>query len=75
MPIFEYQCTACANEFQTLVRPSWPAPECPECHSTELRKKLSAFAAVLGSSAAQQDMPAACHSCGHPDGPGACAFH
>jgi hypothetical protein len=40
-----------------------------------LRKKLSTFAAVMGSSSAQAELPAACQSCGSPGGPGSCAFN
>ncbi|HPT51326.1 MAG TPA: zinc ribbon domain-containing protein [Accumulibacter sp.] len=74
MPIYEYACAACGKEFEKLLRQSSPAPECPDCHSTDLRKKLSAFAAVTGASAGAGEFPAACGSCGHPDGPGACQF-
>ena len=75
MPIFEYQCSACGNEFEMLVRNSSPAPECPACNGTELRKKLSAFAALSGAASAQADLPGACQGCGNPGGPGACAFN
>ncbi|WP_300451994.1 zinc ribbon domain-containing protein [Accumulibacter sp.] len=73
MPIYEYACAACGREFEKLVRQSSPTPECPDCHSVDLRKKLSAFAAVSGSLARDGD-PGPCGSCGHPDGPGACRF-
>lgn len=77
MPIFEYACRSCGTEFETLVRASSPAPECPSCHSSELQKKLSGFA-VATSSSSSMAMSAAdvgpCGSCGHPDGPGACQF-
>lgn len=74
MPIFEYSCKRCGNEFETLVRGSSPAVECPKCHGTELTKKLSAFAAPSGSTAGRAADLGACSSCGHPDGPGSCAF-
>jgi putative FmdB family regulatory protein len=74
MPIYEYACNGCGNEFETLVRSSSPAPECPECHGTELSKKLSVFAAIDGSGTMSPELPAACQSCGHPDGPGACGL-
>lgn len=70
MPIFEYACKDCGQHFEALVR-SDTVPECPQCHSTQLDKQLSVFAA--GSS--QGDPAPAfspCGSCGHPDGPGAC---
>jgi putative FmdB family regulatory protein len=74
MPIYEYQCASCGTEFETLVRGSSPAPECPGCRGTELRKKMSAFAAITGAAPARAELPAACQSCGNPDGPGACGF-
>jgi putative FmdB family regulatory protein len=73
MPIFEYACQQCGREFETLVRTD-TVPRCPGCESTDLDKKLSVFA--KGTSSAQH-APAAvspCGSCGHPDGPGACAY-
>jgi putative FmdB family regulatory protein len=74
MPIYEYTCLTCNKEFETLVRLSSPAPACPECGSTGLQKKLSAFAALSSSAAPGGEMPAACGSCGNPGGPGACGF-
>jgi putative FmdB family regulatory protein len=74
MPIYEYQCAACGKEFEVLVRGSSPAPECPGCSGTKLRKKLSAFATISASASAGADLPAACQSCGNPGGPGACGF-
>ncbi len=74
MPIFEYSCSSCGKEFETLMRGSSLAPECPACHSTELKKKLSVFAAVTGAMATGGELPEACGSCGHPGGPGACQF-
>lgn len=75
MPIYEYACAACGKEFEKLVRMSAPAPECPNCKSTDLRKKLSAFAAVSGTASAAGELPGPCGSCGHPDGPGGCRFN
>lgn len=40
MPIFEYRCTSCQNEFETLVR-SGDIPACPKCASLDLTKLLS----------------------------------
>jgi putative FmdB family regulatory protein len=74
MPIYEYQCGTCGREFEKLVRSSSPKPECPDCNGTDLRKKLSAFATISGGASAQSDLPAACQSCGNPNGPGACGF-
>jgi putative FmdB family regulatory protein len=44
MPIYEYQCRKCANEFELLVLPASPVPACPECESQDLEQLLSGFA-------------------------------
>ena len=81
MPIFEFKCGSCGNEFEKLVRSSSPASECPACHGANLHKKLSTFSAVsksafgaVSSSAALDTLPAGCPSCGDPGGPGSCQF-
>lgn len=75
MPIFEYACQDCGQQFETLVR-SGTVAECPSCHSTELEKLLSVFA-TQGSTAPAAAMPAVgpCGTCGHPSGPGSCSVH
>ena len=40
MPIFEYTCRGCANEFEALVRGT-TTPTCPKCGSEDLERKLS----------------------------------
>jgi putative FmdB family regulatory protein len=40
MPIFEYKCRGCANEFEALVRKS-DVPVCPSCNGTDLERLLS----------------------------------
>lgn len=44
MPIYEYKCQTCANEFETLVLPNSDVPTCPACHGTSLERKRSLFA-------------------------------
>ncbi len=41
MPIFEYACKSCGNEFEALVLPTTGAPSCPACQGTELEKLIS----------------------------------
>jgi putative FmdB family regulatory protein len=41
MPIFEYACKQCGKEFEALVLPTFAAPSCPSCQSTELEKLIS----------------------------------
>ncbi len=71
MPIFEYVCDDCGHGFEALVR-SADAPSCPQCGSSHLEKQLSVFATAGAS--ADAPMAGPCGTCGHPDGPGSCAF-
>ena len=42
MPLYDFRCRACREEFEALVRP--PAvPACPSCGSGDLEKLLSGF--------------------------------
>jgi putative FmdB family regulatory protein len=43
MPIYEYQCRKCANEFELLILKNSPPPACPACESTDLEQLLSGF--------------------------------
>jgi putative FmdB family regulatory protein len=80
MPLYEYACKTCANQFEALVRPS-EEPECPACHGTALERRLSVFAAHTGTGGAAMRMASAerasgpCGSCGDPRGPGACSMN
>ena len=40
MPLFDYHCQACGNDFETLVR-TGTTPVCPQCQSAALEKCLS----------------------------------
>jgi putative FmdB family regulatory protein len=43
MPIYEYQCRRCANEFELLILSTSPAPACPACQSDDIEQLLSGF--------------------------------
>jgi putative FmdB family regulatory protein len=43
MPIYEYQCRSCSEQFETLVLKGTVA-ECPACHGHDLEQLLSGFA-------------------------------
>jgi putative FmdB family regulatory protein len=40
MPIYEYGCRSCGDEFELLVLGS-EAPACPSCGSADLERRLS----------------------------------
>lgn len=43
MPIYEYQCTACEHEFETMQKMSdAPLETCPSCGENALKKLISA---------------------------------
>ncbi|HNQ85736.1 MAG TPA: zinc ribbon domain-containing protein [Deltaproteobacteria bacterium] len=54
MPIYEYRCEKCGNEFEALVSMNAREnPACPKCETKKVRKKMS----ITASS------KAACGSC------------
>lgn len=44
MPIYEYQCHQCGNEFELLILKTSPEPACPSCQSKDIEQLLSGFA-------------------------------
>ena len=42
MPIFEYKCNDCGNEFEELVFDRDECPPCPKCDSVKTGKLMSA---------------------------------
>jgi putative FmdB family regulatory protein len=74
VPIYEYACHKCGQEFETLVR-SGTVPDCPRCHSTELEKKLSVFATAGATAESAPVAVGPCGTCGNPGGPGSCAMN
>jgi putative FmdB family regulatory protein len=43
MPIYEYHCRQCANEFELLILKTTPVPACPSCRSQDLEQLISGF--------------------------------
>jgi putative FmdB family regulatory protein len=43
MPIFEYKCNECSEDFEKLVFGSSPDVSCPKCNSKNVNKKFSLF--------------------------------
>ena len=75
MPLFEYECRGCHQQFEYLTRDG-QSPACPSCKGDDLQKLLSAFAVNTGGSAKSFDAPAGgCGMCGDPRGPGSCSMN
>jgi putative FmdB family regulatory protein len=65
MPLFEFVCSQCGNRFEELVRSASliEGVVCPNCSSTEIKKKVSTFASKIsggGSSYSLGSSAAAC---------------
>lgn len=59
MPIYEFACPQCRVIFSFLSKRVNPdrSPVCPKCGHTKLARQMSRFAALSGSSKANEDMP------------------
>ena len=51
MPLYEYQCESCSQEFETLVRSAADVPRCPHCGGIDLARLFSVLAAARDSGA------------------------
>ncbi len=49
MPIFEYRCRKCSEEFEQIVFRQSETIHCPKCDSGETEKLFSSFAVSSGS--------------------------
>ena len=59
MPLFEYVCSDCGNvftEFRSVVERD-SSLECPECHSRNVERKMSAFASFGSGSSSGACVP------------------
>jgi len=70
MPLYEFVCTKCEKDFESLTRSAnWEGSVvCPHCGSETLTKKLSVFAAQ-GSNPSSASAPAG-QGCARPGGCG-----
>ncbi|MGB9712246.1 MAG: FmdB family zinc ribbon protein [Dissulfurimicrobium sp.] len=48
MPIYEFVCSACGNEFEALVIGSKGKTACPKCGDDKIQKKMSVCAIKSG---------------------------
>ena len=48
MPIFEFHCNSCNQDFEKLVFGADPEVACPQCGQTNVEKLMSACAAKVG---------------------------
>ncbi|MBI4409266.1 MAG: zinc ribbon domain-containing protein [Gemmatimonadetes bacterium] len=46
MPVYEYHCASCGEDFthvETMREHEGAHPQCPKCGSTQVEQRLSAF--------------------------------
>lgn len=61
MPLYEFQCTDCEDEFEELVRNSAAVAEvkCPRCGGEHVRRNVSVFASKVSGGGSFAAAPAA----------------
>ncbi|MHB8109671.1 MAG: FmdB family zinc ribbon protein [Syntrophorhabdaceae bacterium] len=47
MPIYEYTCRKCGNEFEVIIFGN-DVPECPACGDSDCQKNMSSFGFSMG---------------------------
>jgi putative FmdB family regulatory protein len=65
MPIYEYRCKKCGQEFELLVSASTTDVSCPECSSPKVTRKFSPFAVGTSSRAPSRESASGPRSSGH----------
>ena len=65
MPIYEYRCHQCGNEFERVVFGGHENLACPHCESTDIQKLMSVCAFSVGSTF-KGTGSSACSACNAP---------
>src|SRR5579859_3040912 len=65
MPLFEFRCSACARDFELLIR-SGDRAKCPECGTESVEKLLSEAAAPVAAGSRSLPVASACPPGGAP---------
>ncbi|MBN1572868.1 MAG: zinc ribbon domain-containing protein [Deltaproteobacteria bacterium] len=63
MPIYEYICNSCSEEFEELVLGSKDDVVCKKCASGDVRKKMSGFAVKGSEKTVASSGGSACSGC------------
>ena len=72
MPVYEYECEACEEQFELLIRSAGEKAVCPHCQSKKLTRLFSTFAAH--SDAGQPECAKSCPSASASCAEKACPF-
>ncbi|MDH3890198.1 MAG: zinc ribbon domain-containing protein [candidate division Zixibacteria bacterium] len=60
MPIYEYKCNSCGEEFEELVGSDAVIVPCPKCRSTSAERLFSVAAVSVSSSRPSGCVPSEC---------------
>lgn len=63
MPIYEFHCSGCGENFEELVMGQASTINCPKCKGSEIRKLMSAFAFKAGENFVSSAAGSGCGSC------------
>ena len=65
MPIFEFHCNSCNQDFEKLVFGADPEVECPHCGQAKVEKLMSTCTAKVGQkyTAASSGSKGSCTGC------------
>jgi len=63
MPIFEYKCLSCQEEFEAILFSNNDKISCPQCEGNKLERLMSAFAFKSSGSFAPSSGSSDCSSC------------
>jgi len=63
MPIYEFHCAACGEDFEELVFGQSSAISCPKCKGSDVKKLMSAFAFKSGNNFTSSSSGGGCGSC------------
>ena len=72
MPIYEYHCPQCGNDFEKLIFKRSDPVWCPSCQALDVEKKFSTFGMKSGNSFVSSSGSScdscsshSCATCGH----------
>jgi putative FmdB family regulatory protein len=63
MPIYEFHCSGCGENFEELVFSQSSPISCPKCKGSDVKKLMSAFAFKSGSNFTGSTSGGGCSTC------------
>lgn len=63
MPIYEFKCKKCGEEFEKLCKMGTEFSPCPKCKNEDVEKKMSNFGFKSGSTFKSSSNHSSCGSC------------